>query len=130
MHHRTCQSSDADTTKKDKIKTVPALMNELQVQDSAGLDDELNSSKLSKSAMVGKLAHVTPEIWMTLAVEAKKWLLKERKHHQQEEDSKKRSSCLGFKNTTKILIERKIIPIYQTILYDKNCCERGGRTPG
>ena len=42
--------------------------------------------------MVCKLAQVPPEIWMTLSVDAKKWLLNERKRQQQEDDKLKKSS--------------------------------------
>jgi hypothetical protein len=38
----------------------------------------------NKTAMVCKLAQIPPEIWMTLPLEAKKWLLNERKRQQQE----------------------------------------------
>jgi hypothetical protein len=56
-----------------------ALINELQLQDSTGSDEEVDISASSKTAMVCKLAQIPPEIWMTLSVEAKKWLLNERK---------------------------------------------------
>jgi hypothetical protein len=59
-----------------------ALIKELQVQDSTGLDEEIDIFTSSKS----------PEIWMTLSVDAKKWLLNERKQQQQEGDKKKMSS--------------------------------------
>ena len=50
--------------------------------------------------MVCKLAQVPPEIWMTLSVDAKKWLLSERKRQKQEDDKlKKSSSC---KDTIKV----------------------------
>jgi tellurite resistance-related uncharacterized protein len=78
------------TTKKDKIKTVSALINELQVQDSACSDEEINTLPSSKTALECKLAQVPPEIWMTLSLEAKKWLLNERKLQQQEEDKSKK----------------------------------------
>jgi hypothetical protein len=73
-------------------KTVLALINELQVQDSAGSDEEIGAVSSSKSALVRKLAQMPPEIWMTLSLEAKKWLLNERKRQQQEEDKSKKSS--------------------------------------
>jgi hypothetical protein len=38
--HNTCQPTG--TTKKDKIKTVLALINELQLQDSAASDEEID----------------------------------------------------------------------------------------
>jgi hypothetical protein len=70
--HNIYQSPDTGTIKKDKIKTVLELINELQVQDSTGSDDELNAPILSKPTMVCKLAQVPPEIWMALPVEANK----------------------------------------------------------
>jgi hypothetical protein len=51
-----------------------ALINELQVQDSAGSDDELNNLILSKTAIVCKFTQVPPEILMMFPIEAKKWL--------------------------------------------------------
>jgi hypothetical protein len=74
----------------------------LQVQDSVGSDDELNTSAVSKTAKVSKLAQSPPEIWMTLPVEAKKWLLNEQNRQQQGEDSKNRSSSSDAKDETKI----------------------------
>jgi hypothetical protein len=50
-------------------------MNELQVQDSDGSDDEVNIPMLSKTIMVCKFSQVPPEFLMMLPVEAKKWLL-------------------------------------------------------
>jgi hypothetical protein len=47
-----------DTTKKDTVKTVLALINELQIQDSTGFDEEIDISSSSKAAMVCKLAQV------------------------------------------------------------------------
>jgi hypothetical protein len=49
--------------------------------------------------MVCKLAQIPPEIWMTLPLEAKKWILNERKRQQQEDDKMKKSLALG-KSTT------------------------------
>jgi hypothetical protein len=45
--------------------------------------------------MVCKLAQISPEIWMTLPLEAKKWLLNERKRQQQEDDKTKNSLALS-----------------------------------
>jgi hypothetical protein len=45
--------------------------------------------------MVCKWAQITPEIWMTLPLEAKKWLLNERKPQQQEYDKMKKSLVLS-----------------------------------
>jgi hypothetical protein len=39
--------------------------------------------------------HKPPEIWMTLPLEAKKWLLNERKHQQQEDEKMKKSLALS-----------------------------------
>jgi hypothetical protein len=71
-------SQSSGATKKDKMKTVLVLINELQLQDSAGSDEEIDTLSSSKTALVCKLAQATPEIWMTLSLEAKKWLLNER----------------------------------------------------
>jgi hypothetical protein len=68
-----------------------ALINELQVQDSTNSDEELDALTPTKIAMVCKLAQVPPEIWMSLSLEAKKWLLNERKRQQQEDDKLKKS---------------------------------------
>jgi hypothetical protein len=88
--HTTCQPTG--TNKKDKVKTVLALINELQLQDSAGSDEEVDISAFSKTAIVCKLAQLPPEIWMTLSKEAKKWLVNEKKRQQQEDDKMKKSS--------------------------------------
>jgi hypothetical protein len=40
--HTTCQPTG--TTKKDKVKTVLALINELQLQDSTGSDEDVDIS--------------------------------------------------------------------------------------
>jgi hypothetical protein len=45
--------------------------------------------------MVCKLAQITLEIWITLPLEAKKWLLNERKHQKQEDDKMKKSLALS-----------------------------------
>jgi hypothetical protein len=45
--------------------------------------------------MVCKLAQIPPEIWMTLPLEAKKWLLNERKNQQQEDYNIKKSLVLS-----------------------------------
>jgi hypothetical protein len=41
--------------------------------------------------MVCKLAQVSPEIWMYLSLEAKRWLLNGFKRQQQEDDKGKKS---------------------------------------
>jgi hypothetical protein len=63
--HNTCHPTG--TTKKDKLKTVLALINELELQDSTGSDEEVEISTSSKTAMIRKLAQVLPEIWMNLS---------------------------------------------------------------
>jgi hypothetical protein len=45
--------------------------------------------------MICKLAQILPDIWMTLPLEAKKWLLNERKRQQQEDDQIKKSLALS-----------------------------------
>jgi hypothetical protein len=45
--------------------------------------------------MVCKLAKIPPEIWMTLPIEAKKWLWNERKPQQLEDDKMKKSLALS-----------------------------------
>jgi hypothetical protein len=45
--------------------------------------------------MVGKLVQMPPEIWMTLSLEDKKWLLNERKRQQQEDEEMKKSLALS-----------------------------------
>jgi hypothetical protein len=64
--------------KKDKVKKVLALINEIQIQDSCSSDGDSIAVAPNKTAMVCKLAQIPPEIWMTLPLEAKKWLLNER----------------------------------------------------
>jgi hypothetical protein len=44
--------------------------------------------------MVCKFAQIPPEIWMTLPLESKKWLLNERKRQQQEDFKMKKSLAL------------------------------------
>ena len=54
--HNTNQVSG--NTKKDKVKQVLALINELQIQDTTNSDDELDILPSSKTAMVCKLAQI------------------------------------------------------------------------
>jgi hypothetical protein len=75
-------SQPSTYNKKDKAKQVLALINESQIQDSTVLEDEVEILPASKTAVVCKLAQVPPEIWNSLSLEAKKWLLNERKHQQ------------------------------------------------
>jgi hypothetical protein len=79
--HNTSQL--ANRAKKDKVKKVLSIINEIQIQDSCSSDEESVAVPPTKTAMVCKLAQIPPEIWMTLPLEAKKWLLNERKRQQQ-----------------------------------------------
>jgi hypothetical protein len=45
--------------------------------------------------MACKLAQIQPDIWMTLSLEAKIWLLNERKRQQQDDDKMKKSLALS-----------------------------------
>jgi hypothetical protein len=45
--------------------------------------------------MVCELAQIPPDIWMDLTLEAKKWLLNERKYQQQEDDKMKKSIAIS-----------------------------------
>jgi hypothetical protein len=58
-------------------------------------DEESVAVQRTKTAMVCKSAQIPPEIWMTLPLEAKKWLSNERKHQQQEDDKRKKSLALS-----------------------------------
>jgi hypothetical protein len=87
--HNASQSSNR--SKKDKVKKILALINEIQIQDSCSSDEESVTVTPTKTTMVCKLAQIAPEIWMTLPLEAKKWLLNERKRQQQEDDKMKNS---------------------------------------
>jgi hypothetical protein len=85
----------SNRVKKDKVKEVLALINEIQIQDSCSSDEESVVVPTTKTEMVCKLAQIPPEIWMTLPLEAKKWLLNERKRQQQEDDKMKKSLALN-----------------------------------
>jgi hypothetical protein len=91
--HNTSQLSNR--AKKDKVKKVLALINHIQIQDSCSSDEQSVAVPSTKTAIVCKLAQIPPEIWMTLPLEAKKWLLNERKRQQQEDDKMKRSLALS-----------------------------------
>jgi hypothetical protein len=97
--HNTSQSSKR--SKKDKVKKVLALINEIQIQESCSSDEESVAVPPNKTAMVCKLTQIPPEIWMTLPLEAKEWLLNERKRQQQEqqEDDKMKKSLALSKST-------------------------------
>jgi hypothetical protein len=80
--------------KKDKVKKVLTLINQIQIHDLYSSNEESGTVPPTKTAKVCKLAQIPTEIWMTLPLEAKKWLLNERKSHQQENDKMKKSSSL------------------------------------
>jgi hypothetical protein len=56
--HNTYQSSSTGTTKKFEIENFLTLINELQVQDPDGSDDELNTPTLSENEIMCKSAQV------------------------------------------------------------------------
>jgi hypothetical protein len=62
--HNTSQLSNR--AKKDKVKMVLELINELQIQDSCSSDEESATVPPTNTAKVCKLAQIPPEIWMTL----------------------------------------------------------------
>jgi hypothetical protein len=60
-----------------------------KIQNSCISCEEPATVPLTKTAMVCKLPQIPPEIWMTLPLEAKKWLLNERKRQQQENNNRR-----------------------------------------
>ena len=74
----------------------------MQIQDSCESEEEADIVSHSKAAMVCKLAQIAPEIWMTLSLDAKKWLLNERKRQQKDDDKVKRSLLLNNKESMKV----------------------------
>jgi hypothetical protein len=95
--HNTSQSSNR--AKKDKIKKVLAIVNEIKIQYSCSSDEHSITVPPNKTAMVCKLAQIPPEIWMNLSLEAKKWLLNERKLQKQDYDYKMMNSLALSKST-------------------------------
>jgi hypothetical protein len=75
-----------------KEKAARQIHNTSQLCSS---DEESVAVPPNKSAMVCKLAQIPPEIWMTLPLESKEWLLNERKRQQQEDDKMKNSLVLS-----------------------------------
>jgi hypothetical protein len=106
--HNTSQLSNR--AKKDKVKKVLALINDIQIQDSCGSDEESVVVSPTKTTMVCKLAQIPPEIWMTLPLDYKKWLLNERRRQQQEDDKMKKSLTLGNLQL-QLMTRTLIIPI-------------------
>jgi hypothetical protein len=58
--HNAIQSSNR--FKKDKVKKVLGLINEIQIQNSCSSDEESVAVPPTKTAMVCKLAQILPEI--------------------------------------------------------------------
>ena len=85
-------------SKRDAVKNDLAVTNELKGQAPSELDDELSQFPRTKAAMVCKLVQTPPDIWMTLPLEAKKWLLNERKRQQIEDEKAKKAATIGDKN--------------------------------
>jgi hypothetical protein len=77
------------------VKKFILLINEVQIQDSCSSDEESITVPPTNTSMVCKLVQIPPEIWMTLPLEAKKWLLNESKRQQQEDDKMKKSLALN-----------------------------------
>jgi hypothetical protein len=82
------------------VKKVLALINEIQIQDSCSSDEESAAVPPTKTAMVCKLAQILPEIRMNVPLEAKKWLLNERKRQQNDNDKMKTSLALSKSTAT------------------------------
>jgi hypothetical protein len=72
-----------------------ALISEIQIQDSCSSDEDSVAVSPTKTAMVCKLVQIPTQIWITLPLEAKKWLLNERKRQQQEDNKMKKSLALS-----------------------------------
>jgi hypothetical protein len=68
------------------LKKLLSLINEIQIQDSCSSDEESVAVPPTRTAVVSELAQIPPEIWMTLPLEAKKWLLNKRKRQQHEDE--------------------------------------------
>jgi hypothetical protein len=89
----------SNRVKKEKVKKVLALINKIQFQDSCSSDQDSVTVPPNKTAMVCKLAQISPDIWMSLPLEVKKLILNEVKHQQQEDDNMMKSLAL-CKSTT------------------------------
>jgi hypothetical protein len=57
--------------------------------------------------MVCNLTQLSPEIWMMIPVEDKKWLLNGQKRQQKQDDSEKRSYSSVSKDISKIVDREK-----------------------
>jgi hypothetical protein len=116
--------------KKDKVKKVLALINEIQIQDSCSSDEESAAVPRTKTAMVCKLAQIPPEIWMTLPLESKKWLLNERKRQQQEDYKMKKSLALSKSTAVPNDKETSNSNMPNQYARVKNVAKRGGCNQG
>jgi hypothetical protein len=72
-------------------------------------DDDLSRLSLSETAMGSKLEQVSPEIWMNLSSEAKKWLLNWRKRQKQEYEKTEKSLAVPEHNAHTTLSICKIL---------------------
>jgi hypothetical protein len=90
-----------EIVKEVAVKNVFALLNDLQSQAPNNLDDEFSQFSRTKTAMVCKLAQITLDIWMSLPLEAKMWLLNERKRQQIEYEKAKKAGTICDKSSVK-----------------------------
>jgi hypothetical protein len=80
--------------------------------------------------MVCKLAQIPPEIWMTIPLEAKKWLLNERKRQQQEDDKMKNSLALSKSTAVPNDKDTNNSNTPNQYAREEKCSERGGCNQG
>jgi hypothetical protein len=103
------------------VKKVLELFNEIKTQDSCSSDEESVTVPPTKIAMVCKLSQIPPEILITLPLEAKKWMMSERKRQQQEDEKMKKS--IDLSNST-------AVSNYKDTNKSEKCSERGGCNQG
>jgi hypothetical protein len=116
--------------RRTKSKKVLALINEIQIQDSCSSDEESVAVPPTKTAMVCKLAQIPADIRMTLPLEAKKWLLNERKRQQQEDDKMKKSLALSKSTAVPNYKETNNSNMPNQYARVKKCSESGGCNQG
>jgi hypothetical protein len=87
----TILASHSIETRRTKSKGLSANQYNSNFQDSCSSDEDSVVVPPTKATMVCNLAQIPPEIWVTLPLEAMKWLLNERKRQQQEDDKMKNS---------------------------------------
>ena len=73
----------------------------MKIQVCNNLDDEFSQLQRTKTAMICTLTQIPPHIWMPLPLEAKKWLLNERKHQQVEDEKAKKADAISDKSLVK-----------------------------